>query len=424
MTPLLCDVWWGATADSFSKTTTWARGRRARTSRATARPTMPPPITATSASTVKPSTVEVEDLHAEMLVRRVVYVAPSLERALRHHRRYRRVAHVVPDRHPTSDAPLAVAALEPVEIPAEEQLEDLLAVLFQRVAGPHVGLRMGDLAGPVPLEERVTHEVHGEEPAAAMHVLHDVVCVVDAQPGARTVEVEGVFEVDRGHHLGVGPVHAARVGEDHPPDRPFVQQLLEGNGVDGPLFGLRHGGLRPGMERGAMVPDGTDGVRGGQGHVPATGTITGSGDSAWADPARCPRWRGTRCPADGTWAADRRRRSHEPAWRRRRPPARTRSARHTVVAPLWFRCRRSRGRRVGNRSTRWCEPSGKLPSDRRRRPDRRPSVVRGQPGTAVAWGRDRRRSNRPPRPGGRGCARADRPRGSTSGGASRASAGR
>src|SRR5271165_3787866 len=49
MTPELCPVWWTAIWLSRSSTQIWACGRRAISSRATARPTMPPPMTAMSA---------------------------------------------------------------------------------------------------------------------------------------------------------------------------------------------------------------------------------------------------------------------------------------------------------------------------------------------------------------------------------------
>jgi hypothetical protein len=48
MTPLLCPLWWAAIRRSFSTTATRRPGRRASSSRALARPTMPAPITTTS----------------------------------------------------------------------------------------------------------------------------------------------------------------------------------------------------------------------------------------------------------------------------------------------------------------------------------------------------------------------------------------
>src|SRR5215510_10770991 len=48
MTPLLCPVWCVPSSDSFSQITRESEGKRSSNARAVARPTMPPPMIATS----------------------------------------------------------------------------------------------------------------------------------------------------------------------------------------------------------------------------------------------------------------------------------------------------------------------------------------------------------------------------------------
>ena len=48
ITPLLWPVWWVASSASFSQITSDSEGKRSSSPRAVARPTMPPPMIATS----------------------------------------------------------------------------------------------------------------------------------------------------------------------------------------------------------------------------------------------------------------------------------------------------------------------------------------------------------------------------------------
>ena len=122
------------------------------------------------------------------------------------------------------NAPVAVAALEAVDVATAERLEERARLVAALLVSDDLALDEGGVA-PGEVDDRVADDVHGRL-AALAHPAHGVLGEVDAQAHERAVIVGGIRVVHAAHELDVEPVDASAVLDQPPADGALVEQSL------------------------------------------------------------------------------------------------------------------------------------------------------------------------------------------------------